>query len=79
MNKDITTIADLQLAINRCTIVYSQVRLGNYSKWIITPKKHIQAFLKHIDKDATPDQLEMPSGKFGTVEDYGTILYFGGK
>lgn len=74
-HSNLTTVQSLQCALNVAKTVYIQPRFGCSERWIKISKKEAQILVSNLEQDATPQNAEMYTNVFGTLN--GTLLYMG--
>lgn len=79
-DKELHTIAQVKKAIKKADQICIQPRFGVSEKWIRITKEQARILIEGFDDDATPQQSEMFTGRFGELADEGRLgktLYLG--
>ena len=74
MGVDLLTIKDTLKAIHGSRYVYVQARFGNSEAWIRITKIEALQLVGNCDRNASPEDLSMQGGIFGTVDDEALFL-----
>ena len=75
MTTELYHVADLRIAINTANEVLTQVRFGCSENSVRISKADACQLLTGLERSDTPEDHEMDSGTFGTVD--GSTLYLG--
>jgi len=75
MSVEIRDLKVLRRAISKAGEVYVQPRFGTAECWVKISKREAKNLVAHFTAGTTPEDAEMYTGMFGTVD--GGALYLG--